>query len=176
MKIYIASSWKNQHGVEMLTALLRDKGHEVVSWIENNFGENPDNSLNSGKFDFETWVTSPESDQSFYFDTQGATRSDLVIYYGPSGKDACAELGAAWAAGVPIIGLWAKGEDLGLMRKMAIDWYYHYRQLLEAVQLAESGLISNNLRQVPRSPRLAVEYILSKRMPADRPKTVKIDV
>ena len=30
MKIYIASSWKNVHAVEMLTALLRDKDHEVL--------------------------------------------------------------------------------------------------------------------------------------------------
>jgi hypothetical protein len=39
MKIYIASSWKNQHAVEMLTALLRDRGHEVLSFVENNHGE-----------------------------------------------------------------------------------------------------------------------------------------
>lgn len=34
MKIYIASSWKNQHGVEMLTKLLREKNHTVVSLNE----------------------------------------------------------------------------------------------------------------------------------------------
>lgn len=46
MNIYIASSWKNQHSVEMLTALLREKGHTVLSFVEKNFGEaivaNPD--------------------------------------------------------------------------------------------------------------------------------------
>ena len=31
MKIYIASSWKNQHAVQMMTALLRERGHEVVA-------------------------------------------------------------------------------------------------------------------------------------------------
>lgn len=41
MNIYIASSWKNQHAVEMMTALLREKGHTVLSFIENNYGENP---------------------------------------------------------------------------------------------------------------------------------------
>ena len=34
MKIYIASSWKNQHAVEMLTDILRYKGHDVVSFVE----------------------------------------------------------------------------------------------------------------------------------------------
>ena len=28
MRIYIASTWKNQHGVEMLTAILREKGND----------------------------------------------------------------------------------------------------------------------------------------------------
>lgn len=132
MKIYIASSWKNQHGVEMLTALLREKGHEVISWIENNFGE--DHNHVTKKFSFEEWVNSPESDQSFEFDTKGATESDLVIYYGPAGKDACAELGAAWAAKVPIIGLMAKGEDIGLMRKMVYQWCYRYTEVIKAVE------------------------------------------
>ena len=39
MKIYIASSWKNQHAVEMFSRLLRERGHEVVSFVEENFGE-----------------------------------------------------------------------------------------------------------------------------------------
>lgn len=133
MKIYIASSWKNQHAVEMLTALLRDKNHEVISWVENNYGE--DHNHVTKKFSFEDWVNSTEADQSFEFDTNGATKSDLVIYLGPSGKDACAEVGAAWASGVPIIGLFAKGEDLGLMRKMMQRWYTRYTDILAAVEV-----------------------------------------
>lgn len=135
MKIYIASSWKNQHAVEMLTALLREKGHEVLSWVENNYGE--DHNHVTGKFDFETWVNSPESDQSFEYDTNGASTCDLLIYVAPSGKDACAEVGIAWGKGVPIIGLYAKGEDLGLMRKMMMGWYGRYIELLEAVYIFE---------------------------------------
>ena len=136
MKIYIASSWKNQHGVEMLTALLRDKGHEVISWIENNYGENHNHVTK--KFDFETWVTSDESRQSFEFDTKGATESDLLIYYGPAGKDACAEMGAAWGAKIPIIGLYSKGEDLGLMRKMAVCWFSRVWDLVAQIEQFEN--------------------------------------
>jgi len=131
MKIYIASSWKNQHGVEMLTALLRQSGHEVISWVENNYGENHNHVTKI--FPFEEWVNSTDADQSFLFDTDGATQSDLVIYYGPSGKDACAELGAAWASGVKILGLYAKGEDIGLMRKMVSIWFERYTDLLKHI-------------------------------------------
>lgn len=140
MKIYIASSWRNQHGVEMLTHLLRELGHEVISWVENNYGENPDNADNTKKVDFEAWVKSPESDQSFNFDTKGATECDLLIYYSPGGggKDACCEMGAAYGAGVRIYGLWAKGEDLGLMRKMVDRWFTRFEDLLEAIGRAHN--------------------------------------
>lgn len=141
MKIYIASSWKNQHAVEMLTALLRENNHQVISWVENNYGE--DHNHVTKKFSFEDWVSSPEADQSFEFDTNGATQSDLVIYIGPSGKDACAEVGAAWASGIPIIGLYAKGEDLGLMRKMMLRWYSRYTEVIEAVEEMKSNLVAN---------------------------------
>ena len=141
MRIYIASSWKNQHGVEMLTDLLRKNGHEVISWVENNYGENHNHVTK--KFSFEEWVNSDEANQSFEFDTYGATQSDLVIYYAPSGKDACAELGAAWASNVPIIGLYAKGEDLGLMRKMVKKWYGRYTEIIAAVEEMEDVMLTN---------------------------------
>lgn len=141
MKIYIASSWKNQHGVEMLTSLLRAHGHEVISWVENNFGENHNHVTK--KFSFEEWVTSDEAMKSFDFDTIGAMTSDLVIYYAPSGKDAATECGMAFAKGVPVIGLFAKGEDYGLMRRMMTEWYYRYPDLLAAV---------NNYRPKKQNP------------------------
>jgi hypothetical protein len=131
LRIYIASSWKNQHAVEMLTTMLRAKGHGVVSWVENNYGEGHNHVTKN--FDFETWVNTEASDQSFEFDTDGAKNCDLLIYVGPSGKDAAAECAMAWACGKPVIGLWAKGEDFGLMRKMFTEWYDRYPDLLEAV-------------------------------------------
>ena len=138
MKIYIASSWKNQHAVEMLTALLRAENHEVISWVENNYGENHNHVTK--KFDFETWVNSNESDLSFEFDTNGAMGCELFIYIGPSGKDAAAECGMCYGqrlAGktIPMYALYAKGEDFGLMRKMFDKWFERYTDLLEAVSI-----------------------------------------
>jgi nucleoside 2-deoxyribosyltransferase len=131
MKIYIASSWKNQHTVEMLTALLRERGHEVLSFVENNYGEG---RAAKKPMDFEKWVQTDKAWNSFTYDTNGATQSDIVIYISPSGLDAWAEVGAAWGCGKPVIlGLYAKGESVGLMRKMVAAWFDNYKDLLNAV-------------------------------------------
>lgn len=129
LKVYIASSWKNQHGVAMLTYLLRQRNAVVISWIENNYGEK---SIHPTKrLPFEDWMKTQSARESFEFDTDGATKCDIFIYYAPSGKDACAELGAAFGACVPmIIGLYSPGEDLGLMRKMCGQWFETHEQLL----------------------------------------------
>lgn len=141
MKIYIASSWRNQHGVEMLTALLREKGHTVTSWVENNYGENHNHVTK--RFSFDEWMQTDESEQAFDFDTDGATTCDLLIYYSPGGMDACAEMGAAWGKGIPILGLHAKGENLGLMRKMPFKWVDRYSDLLEEVESFNESDILN---------------------------------
>jgi len=142
MKIYIASSWKNQHGVEMLTTLLRDREYEVVSWIENNFEEGYFKFKK--EFSFEEWMHTESAKKAFDFDTLGAIRSDVVIYYGPAGKDACMEVGAAWASQVPIIGLYAKGEDLGLMRKMMYCWVNNYLEVLDELEKMKNKSTEQN--------------------------------
>ena len=128
MKVYLASSWKNMHAVEMLTHELRYRGHTVVSFIEEACIRE-----RRGVFDINEWIKSDDGLAKFKFDTNGATTSDLVIYVGPSGTDAWAEVGAAWASKVPVYGLYAKGEPAGLMRRM-IKWFHCYRDLLEAVE------------------------------------------
>ena len=133
LKIYIASSWKNQHAVEMLTTILRTEGHNVVSWIENNYGENNIEG-------FEDWMKTEKANQSFEFDTHGAMNCDLLIYVGPSGKDAAAECGMCYGqrlAGktIPMFALHAKGEDFGLMRKMFDYWFDRYTDVVDAVKV-----------------------------------------
>jgi hypothetical protein len=137
MKIYIASSWKNQHGVEMLTSLLREKGHEVISWIENNYGE--DHNHVTKKFSFQEWMGTEQSEQSFWFDVKGATECNLLIFYSYAGNDAHAEMGAAWANNIPIYGLYSKDAALGLMSKMVTRWFSRYPDLLEAVEKYEDA-------------------------------------
>lgn len=131
LQIYIASSWKNQHAVEMLTERLEQHGHNVVSFVRE--AAETEGRVHFGTFDLKEWLVSDDALRKFIFDTDGATKSDLVIYVGPSGTDAWAEVGAAWGAGVPIVGLWAKGEPAGLMRHMMRSWHKDYRTLLEAI-------------------------------------------
>lgn len=125
MIIYIASSWRNQHAVEMLTESLEARGHEVKSFVR----ESTPEYLMPGR----TWLDSAEAQDKFRYDSHWATHADLVIYIGPSGTDAWAEVGAAWAMGVPLLGLWAKGEPAGLMRHMVLEWHHNYRGLLDSV-------------------------------------------
>lgn len=129
--IYIAASWKHQHAVEMLTDILMGNNYDVKCFVRNCY--QPDRTEADNNFDFESWVETPMADKCFKYDVDGATLSDLVIYIGPSGKDAAAECGAAWAKCVPIIGLHAKGEDFGLMRKMFTKWFDDYKDMIEYV-------------------------------------------
>lgn len=133
LRIYIASSWRNQHAVEMLTDILRAKGHEIVSFVEKAVRDEGRAEI---AFDVVKWINSPAGHEKFLYNTDGATTSDLVIYIGPAGTDAWAELGAAFGAGVPIYGLWAKGEPAGLMRKI-VTWFVDYRELLGGVDAIE---------------------------------------
>jgi len=128
MTIYIASSWKNQHAVEMMTTMIRKLGHKVISFVDAAV-EAEGRDL---KFDIDKWIASEDGRKKFEFDTSGATTSDMVIYIGPSGTDAWAEVGAAWASGIPVIGLYAKGEQAGLMRRM-VTWVKDYREIIEAI-------------------------------------------
>jgi len=121
MKIYIAASWKHCHLVRMLGAALHK--HEVLLFT--------DRELGHAEANFDDWCESNEGEECFLFDINGAMTSDLVIYVGPSGTDAWAEVGAAYASHVKIVGLYAKGEQAGLMRRMVSKWYDNVLDLLE---------------------------------------------
>ena len=136
MKIYIASSWKNYHCVELLTWHLEEAGHTVMSFVRKAIqAEGRDL-----KFDIEEWIASKDGWQKFYYDLDSAMAADVVIYIGPSGTDAWAEVGAAWAKGVPIYGLWTKGEQAGLMRLM-VWWYKDVFELLKDIPTTQQCLI-----------------------------------
>ena len=128
MIVYIASSWKNQHAVEMMTDLLEGRGHEVLCFVRQEHAPSQKQRVT-----FEKWVRSDDAAACFTYDTVGATQSDVVLYISPSGTDAWAEVGAAWAAKVPIVGLWAKEEQAGLMRYMVTTWCDEYKAALDKI-------------------------------------------
>ena len=129
MRIYIAASWKHQHAVEMLTERLEAQGHEILSWLREG---RPEEAFLS-KRELAGFINSEDGRRIFTFCVDSATKADLVIYLGPSGCDAWAEVGAAYGAGVPILGLLAKAEDVGLMRHMVAGWCTSVEELLGRV-------------------------------------------
>lgn len=129
-KVYIASSWKHEHAVKMLTSLLREKDIDVFSFVEN--GKEQHEGEESSNF--EEWVKSEDAQRCFKFDTENASSCDLIIYYGPSGQDAWAEIGIAHGAGKRIIGITAKSEQIGLMRFL-VDWCKDINELVTYSQI-----------------------------------------
>ena len=136
MKIYIAASFKHQHAVEMLTERLEEMGIEVLSWLREG---RPDEAFLS-KLELENFIRSAEGERVFRFCAGSATGADLVIYLGPSGCDAWAEVGAAYGSGVPIMGLLAKSEEVGLMRHMIDGWSISVNDLLKRVRAFQLAL------------------------------------
>jgi hypothetical protein len=88
--------------------------------------------MRTPEFEFERWVRTDGADDKFAADLKNATTADLVIYLGPAGTDAWAEVGAAWGSGVPIYGITGKGEPAGLMRKM-VFWCSSVNELLAQI-------------------------------------------
>lgn len=130
MRIYIAASWKHQHAVEMLTERLEAMGHEILSWLREG---RPEEAFLS-RLELAGFINSAEGRRIFEFCVSSATQADLVVYIGPSGCDAWAEIGAAHGSGVPVLGLLAKAEDVGLMRHMVDQWFSSVGDLLECVR------------------------------------------
>ena len=130
MNIYIAASWKHQHAVEMLTDLLESNGDFVLSWLREG---RPEEAFLS-KRELTAFIESEDGKKVFDFCSNSATGADLLIYIGPSGCDAWAEIGAAYGSGVQIFGLLAKNEEVGIMRHMIKSWFSSVTELMEAVK------------------------------------------
>jgi hypothetical protein len=134
MTVYIAASWKHEHLVELVTRLLEARGHAVKSFVREAAHREPTGFNLVPSLD--EWIASSDGARKFIFGTTAATESDVVIYLGPSGADAWAEVGIAWSSGKPVLGLTAKGESIGLMRRM-VRWSETVDELLLAAEKAD---------------------------------------
>lgn len=61
---------------------------------------------------------------AFAYCSRALGGADLVVYLGPSGCDASAELGIAWAAGVPVWGVAGPDEHPGVMIKGCVARWF----------------------------------------------------
>jgi len=120
----------------MMTDLLRKDNHDVKSFVE----ESVNREGRDLEFDVEKWIESDDGIEKFKYDLSGAIESDILIYIAPSGCDAWAEVGAAFASKKIIFGLHAKGEPVGLARHMAY-WYKDYRDIIDTISKYDNKYI-----------------------------------
>lgn len=136
LKIYIMSSFRNRAAVQLLTSHLADMGHEVMDWtrlappIPSGIPVEQRRRMFDGD----------EYGDIFTFCVEAVGSMDLGIYLGESGQDAGAEVGLAYGAGAPVIGLAGPLEAPGtIVSGMVKRWCEDVKTLLCAVECFAAG-------------------------------------
>lgn len=137
MKIYIASSARNLHGVQLLRDSLGARGHTILDWTV--LAPPLADSLSAEER--RKVLDSDERGDIFAFCAESCVRADLLIYLGASGQDAACEVGMGYASGIPVIGLAAPTEKPGLILTRAVKiWARDVNNCLELVdRLGKTG-------------------------------------
>lgn len=136
MRIYIASSFRNLHAVQLLTASLKKEGHVVEDWTK----LAPPVPAGLLPEEAKALLDSDERGDIFAFCSGACTYVDILIYVGPAGQDAACEVGLAAASGVPIFGLSGPLERPGLiLAGLVTKWFDSSDELLQAVNGAVNG-------------------------------------
>ena len=145
MKIYIASSWKNQKEVLVLASRLESEGFEVDAFCRStdnrysfHWSELVDNEDELANYDAIEFLADPRTQRAFKEDKKWLDWSDIVIMLMPCGRSSHLEAGYAKGQGkrLYIYGYFPKGEfDVmygfadGLFRMDELDY------LIEALKL-----------------------------------------
>lgn len=116
MNIYIASSARNLHAVQLLRDALIERGHNMRDWT----ALAPPLPEHLSPEERRLALDSDERGEIFDFCARACREVDALIYLGPAGQDAACEVGMAYAAGVTTIGLAAPVEKPGLILNRAI--------------------------------------------------------
>lgn len=114
MKIYTASSWKNEGLVKTLAKMLRSWGHEVYCFAEDGDGQVIFNwqDVITPDDDGITCLDTDMSRGAFAVDKKGMDWAECCILINPCGRDAHLEAGYMKGCGKKlfILGDWPKGE------------------------------------------------------------------
>jgi len=128
--VYIASSFRNLHAVQMLRDTLKKGGHVILDWS----AYAPPLSDTMTPEERRATLDADERGEIFDFCTMACAQADLAIYLGPSGQDSACEVGIAYNAGVPVYGLAGALEKPGTIMHRAVSrWFPDTRSLLAAV-------------------------------------------
>lgn len=152
-KIYIASSFKHMHGVRLLGRELRSYGFSILDWTEK---ATPPAGLTSAQR--REWMdTDIEGGQVFSFCRDACVQADILVYYGASGQDAGVEVGIAYGAGVPVLGIRGPLEAPGLMLHGAMcQWVDSIEDALSLMRELASYAAAMDLPDVPVVPDASV--------------------
>ena len=117
MKVYVASSWRNQIYPEVLK-VLRHAGHAVYDFRHQGGSDwNPEEMSSGELFDF---LDHPRVNEIFEKDMAALVDSDAVVCVLPCGRSAHLELGYGIGAGKRTVLLWHDGDAPDIMHK-AVD-------------------------------------------------------
>lgn len=115
LTVYVASSFKHLHAVQLLSRELHKQGYLVADWTQK---ATPPEGLNAAQR--RTWMDTDHGGEVFVFCAKACTTADLVLYLGTAGQDAGVEIGMAYAADRPVLGIRGPLESPGLMLHGAI--------------------------------------------------------
>ena len=142
MRIYSASSWKNEQAVKILAETLRKAGHEVYCFAEQGYGQHIfrwDNLPNYEGLDGITCLQTEDSRKAFNSDKWSLDWANCCVLFLPCGRDAHLEAGYIKGLGgkLFILGEFPKGE-FSNMYHLADGLFYltseGVRQLLDALR------------------------------------------
>lgn len=146
MKIYLASSWRNDLQPDVV-ACLRAEGHEVYDFRNPTVGYLNPNELAHGFHwseidpDWQTWrparyreaLQHPLSQQGFLSDWQAMEWADTGVLLLPSGRSAHLEAGYFVGASKPLYILMLNRQEPELMYRMAASISLNVDELLAAL-------------------------------------------
>ena len=117
MRVYVASSWRNDVYPEVLE-VLRQAGHEVYDFRHQGGSDwNPAEITSDELF---TYLDHPKVKSIFKKDMDALEESDAVVCVLPCGRSAHLELGYGIGAGKRTVLLWHDGDAPDIMHK-AVD-------------------------------------------------------
>ena len=117
MKVYVASSWRNEVYPEVVEAL-RQAGHDVYDFRHQGASDPNPSEMTSG--DLLDFLAQPRVLSIFKNDMEALVASDAVVCVLPCGRSAHLELGYGIGAGKRTVLLWHDGDAPDIMHK-AVD-------------------------------------------------------
>lgn len=147
MRIYVASSWRNERQPSVVRAL-REAGHEVYDFRHPHMGPGQRGvgfSWSTVDPDWRRWdaaafresLDHPRAVEGFEADFAGMNWADAFVLVNPSGRSAHLELGWATGAGKPAFILLEEGDEPELMYRLATRLCIGVASVLDALDQAE---------------------------------------